>query len=53
MYPMNDSNSIEQLLTLFEQDLWDSIGKSVHKGSFRLERHDENLKLLFRYDDQS
>ena len=52
MYPMSDSSSIEELLTLFEQDLWDAIGKSVRKGLFRLDYHDERPKLVFDYDDQ-
>ena len=52
LYPMSDSNSIEELLTLFEQDLWDAIGKSVRRGSFRLEYIEESPKLIFDYDNQ-
>lgn len=53
MYPINNSSSIAELLVLFEQDLWDSIGKSVRKASFRLEWHDDIPRLIFGYNDQS
>ncbi len=52
-YSLSESGDIPKVAALFEQDLWDAIGKDVKRISCRLERHDDVIGLAFEYEDQS
>ena len=51
-YSLSGSDEIPRLAALFEQDLWDAIGKDVKRILCKLERCDGRSRLAFEYDDQ-
>lgn len=52
-YSLSESSDIPKVAALFEQDLWDAIGKDVKRISCRLERNDDLTRLAFEYENQS
>ena len=52
-YSLPGSDEIPMLAALFEQDLWDAVGKDVKRVSCTLHRNDDVPRLEFEYEDQA
>lgn len=52
-YSLSESDEIPMLAALFEQDLWDAVGKDVKRVSCTLHRDDDVPRLTFEYENQA